>query len=339
MNCRGEAVGQVGNQKVLFDPDKKIKDQRTWTPIQVKNGQPYGIVYLLETFAKDNNIEYEAGVINDTADELIYLMGNTWKDNADGYLADENGKTLGAYVRDILAKNMQISTKISSSSGLSVGITNMLSLLIWSPIDTIQTGIGQGYVQVTPIAVARYVAAVVNGGTVFETHVVDKVVSQDGTVLYDKEPIVYDTLGARDEYLDAIKLGMKSVVSAEEGTAKDYFEGFEYLDQMGGKTGSAEVSEIDLENNSWFVCFAPFDEPEIAVVVYIPHGYAGSWSTYVAKDILQFFFDGKKEVAEQTIPDTNSIVVPGYTPDDTLDATPDDTPDATPDNTAGLPEG
>ena len=168
--------------------------------------------------------------------------------------------------------------------------------------------------QVTPIAVARYVAAVVNGGTVYETHVVDKVVSQDGTVLYDKEPVIYDTLDADQIYLDKIKEGMSNVVSAEEGTAEEYFKDFpdEYLKQIGGKTGSAEVSEIDLENNSWFVCFAPFDEPEIAIVVYIPHGYAGSWSTGVAKDILLYYFEDKEKVAEQTIPAVNELVVPGY---------------------------
>ena len=312
----GEAIGQVGNQQVLYDPDEDIDNQNTWIPYQVKFGEPYGIVYLLESFAEENELKYQDGVIDDTADELIRLMGINWEKNSDGFLADERGKTLGEHTRDILARNMQISTKISYNSGLSENITNMLSQLIWSPIHTIQTGIGQGYVQLTPIAVARYVAALVNGGTVYETHVVDKVIAQDGTVLYNKEPVVYDTLGARQEYLNAIKDGMSEVVSGEDGTAAEHFKNFpdEYLNMIGGKTGTAEVSDIDLENNSWFVSFAPFDDPEIAVVVYVPHGFSGGWSTYVAQDILQFYFDGKQEVAEQTIPDVNALVVPGYEP-------------------------
>jgi signal peptidase I len=218
-------------------------------------------------------MQYDSSVIEKTADELIYLMGTTWEKNEDGYLADDSGETLGEHIREILAKNLQISNKLAKSSGLSDNISTALYELTWSPIDTIQTGIGQGYVQVTPIAVARYVAAIANGGTVYETHLVDKVIAQDGTVVYDKEPVVYNTLDAKPEYINAIKEGMRSVVSEEEGTASEAFSNFpdEYLQQLGGKTGSAEVNkDIDLENNSWFVCFAPFEDPEIALVVYVP---------------------------------------------------------------------
>ena len=79
------------------------------------------------------------------------------------------------------------------------------------------------------------------------------------------------------------------------------------------------MSEIDLENNSWFVCFAPYEEPEIAVVVYVPHGYAGAWSICIAKDILLYYFEDKETVAEQTIPAVNALVVPGYEPPDEPD--------------------
>lgn len=325
----GEAIGQIGNQAILFNPDEDLDHQSTWIPKLVKNGT-YGIVKLLENYAAENNIEYDDTVINKTADELIYLMGTTWKDNDDGFLADENGKTLGESIREILAKDMRITNRLARSSGLSDKISDMLSQLIWGPIDTIQTGIGQGYVQVTPIAVARYVAAVANGGTVYETHLVDKVISQDGTVVYDKEPVVYDTLDAPTEYIEAIKEGMRSVVSEEEGTASEAFTNFpdEYLAQLGGKTGSAEVTkDIDLENNSWFVCFAPFEEPEIAVVVYVPHGYAGSWSICIAQDILMYYFEGKEKVAEQTMPTTNTLVVPGYEPEDSDTSDDPDTPE------------
>jgi penicillin-binding protein 2 len=324
----GEAIGQIGNQAILFNPDEDLDHQSTWIPKLVKNGT-YGIVSLLDNYATENNIEYDDGVIDKTATELIYLMGSIWEENDDGYLANAGGKTLGESIREILAKNMRITNRLAKSSGLSDKISDMLSQLRWGPIDTIQTGIGQGYVQVTPIAVARYIAAIANGGTVYETHLVDKVIAQDGTVVYDKEPVIYDTLDAKSEYIDAIKEGMRSVVSEEEGTASDAFTNFpdEYLEQLGGKTGSAEVTkDIDLENNSWFVCFAPFEKPEIAVVVYVPHGCAGSWSICIAQDILMYYFDGKKKVAEQTIPAANTLVVPGYAPEATT--TPDtDTPE------------
>jgi cell division protein FtsI/penicillin-binding protein 2 len=74
------------------------------------------------------------------------------------------------------------------------------------------------------------------------------------------------------------------------------------------------VSTTDLENNSWFVCFAPYSadnpsvKPEIAVVMYVPHGYQGGLSSYVAQDIIRYYMDQKKVVAEQTIPDPDSLV-------------------------------
>ncbi|MGI5849193.1 MAG: penicillin-binding transpeptidase domain-containing protein [Christensenellales bacterium] len=305
----GEAIGQVGNQSILFDPTKSINQQKTYTAALVKNGQ-FGIVKLINGFAEALDVKYDDELVDETADELIYLAGIKWiADGTDsGILKDENGITMGHHVRKILSDRLQISEKRSRANKWDVEITNMLTQLQWSLYDTITTGIGQGYIQVTPIAVARYVASIANGGLVYETHVVDKVVDQDGTVVFDQQPVVSNTLDAPGNYLAAIKKGMGNVVNAENGTATGYFKDFEYKDQIGGKTGTAEVSKIDLENNSWFVCFAPYDTPKIAVVVYVPHGYSGGLSSYVAQDIVKFYLDREKMVAEQTIPDSGSLV-------------------------------
>jgi penicillin-binding protein 2 len=193
-------------------------------------------------------------------------------------------------------------------------ISSVLTELQWTPTMTVATGIGQGITAVTPIAVARYISAIANGGTVYQANIVDKVVAQDGTVVMDKQPEAFGTLDAPQIYLDKLIEGMSSVVSAEEGTAQKYFKDFEYQDKIAGKTGTAQVSKIDLENNSWFVCMAPYDKldptvkPEIAIVVYVPHGYQGGLSCYVARDIIQYYMDQKENVAEQTIPESDSLV-------------------------------
>lgn len=310
----GEAVGQIYEENILYDPEKSISEQKTWAPYLVKKR----IVELLNGYAEVRQVEYDKDLIDKTADDLLYLAGMKWhrdeKDN--NILKDERNIRMGDHVRHILSINLQISERVSWANGWSNEITSYLEQLRWAQFDTITTGIGQGVIQVTPIAVARYVAALVNGGTVFETHVVDKVVAQDGTVIIDKQPVVYDTLDAPPQYLDAIKRGMAEVVSGEDGTATERFKNFKYKDKIGGKTGTAQVSTIDLENNSWFVCFAPYDKndpnvkPEIAVVVYVPNGYSGGLSSPVAQDIVEFYLDRKKIVAEQTMPDTNAIVEP-----------------------------
>jgi penicillin-binding protein 2 len=118
---------------------------------------------------------------------------------------------------------------------------------------------------------------------------------------------------------------MGSVVNDANGTAAKYFKDFKYKYYIGGKTGTAEITTIDLENNSWFVCFAPYksadaesnrdfkeydlpEKPEIVVVVYVPHGYTGGVSSYIAQDIVEFYLDRAQKVSEQTIPGSNSVV-------------------------------
>ena len=302
----GEAIGQVGNQSVLYDNTKAVNDQRASIAIIVKRS----IIKRLKEIGEIREVSYDDDLLDDTAEELVYLAGMEWTPDPldNNILKDERGVTLGDHVRSILSDNLQISETISRVNLWDRDITSFLYELRWSPFMTVTSGIGQGIVLVTPIAVARYVAALVNGGIVYETHVVDKIIDQDGTVIFDKQPVVYDTLGAPDAYLEAIKQGMADVVSDEDGTATKYFKDFEYQNEVGGKTGTAEVSKIDLENNSWFVCFAPYIEPEIAVVVYTPHGFSGGLSTLVAQDIVAFYLDRKKIVAKQTIPDGDSLV-------------------------------
>ena len=95
---------------------------------------------------------------------------------------------------------------------------------------------------------------------------------------------------------------MHEVVSAEDGgTAADIFTGFEYTSDIAAKTGTAQVSKIDLENSAWFVAFTPFEKAEIAVVVFIPNGYAGSMAGYTARDIIQFYRDRQKQQTNTTV--------------------------------------
>ena len=313
----GESIGFIGNQKILYDPSKPIDKQATYLPSLVKNQKTYGLLQMLKKFAAQRKVNYSEEVYSKTADDLIALAGITWTPdpNERNILKDDKGRTMGDVVRLILNKDMQIRTQTSKAYGWGEQISQYISSnLIWTPYLTITTGIGQGVVQVTPIALARYVAALANGGTVYETHIVKKITDQSGQTVFEQKPVVFSTLDAPKEYLDALKKGMASVVSAEDGTARDYFKNFEYTDKIAGKTGTAQVSDVDLEDNSWFVCLAPYDQndesvkPEIAIVVYIPHGFKGGWATYVVKDIVQFYMDRKKTIAQQNIPAVDSLV-------------------------------
>ena len=68
------------------------------------------------------------------------------------------------------------------------------------------------------------------------------------------------------------------------------------------------MSGIDLENNAWFVAAAPRENPEIAVVIYIPNGYGGSQAIPAAKDIIEYYLDGKTEEGATTLPQGNTLL-------------------------------
>ena len=108
---------------------------------------------------------------------------------------------------------------------------------------------------------ARYVAAVANGGKVYDLRLIDSIISPDGEVLSESTPILASEIEGEGvaEYLAALRKGMHGV-AGDDGTATKFFRDAEYDDvrnNMGAKTGTAEKTTIDLENNAWMVAFAP----------------------------------------------------------------------------------
>ena len=100
---------------------------------------------------------------------------------------------------------------------------------------------------------------------------------------------------------------MKGVVD-ESGTAKKYFRNWPYREQIAAKTGTAQVTSIDLENNAWFVCFAPYENPEIAVACFIPNGYSGSEASKAPRDFIGWWFEQKTlREAELILPVGNTL--------------------------------
>jgi len=288
----GEVAGQIGGAKALFDIDLSLGDQKTALPTIVYNS----IVKYLNNIAEERDVTYSEETIAGTANLLVQL-------------ADKRTTLNGPDVRRILFEQMDVPTEVSSRKGYDNDISNYISELVWKLNDTVIAGIGSGITAVTPIGVARYVAALVNGGTVYEAHVVDRILDPKGNVVEQRQPTVANQLNADQDYLDAIKQGMKDVVSGEDGTATSDFEDWQYKDAIGGKTGTGVVSAgVELEDNAWFVAFAPFDDPEIVVVTYIPNGAAGSNAIPSVKTVIQYYLDKKYGVSNYDVPDPNSVL-------------------------------
>ena len=96
-------------------------------------------------------------------------------------------------------------------------------------------------------------------------------------------------------------------VTEAEGTATKFFSGTDLGKQIAAKTGTAEKTKIDLENNAWMVAFAPFENPEIAICVYIPHGYSGAYCSITIREIVEYYLAHRSLGGDDLIAPSNSL--------------------------------
>ena len=174
----------------------------------------------------------------------------------------------------------------------------------WNPGDTINAAIGQGYNKFTPLQMAKYISMVANGGNKVDASIVKSIQNADGTEVSKDEinKFVSEKLGIskdneseditlNSEYVNAVKEGMRSVTSGEAGTAYARFKNFNI--SVGGKTGSAEAGK-DANGkdivNAWFAAFAPYEDPEIAVVVMVENGGHGNYTAEAVRNVMAEYF-------------------------------------------------
>ena len=188
----------------------------------------------------------------------------------------------------------------------------------WNPGDTLNAAIGQGDNEFSPLQMAKYISMLANGGKKVDVTVVKTIRNADGTeasradinkFINAKLGLEEDTTGdlnIKPENLKAVLEGMRSVTQDEGGTASVRFKNFNI--EVGGKTGSAEAPNNKV--NAWFAGFAPFDDPEIAVVVMVENGGHGNYTAEAVRDIMaEYFGMNVQNVSEDVtaVPYTASI--------------------------------
>lgn len=172
----------------------------------------------------------------------------------------------------------------------------------WYEGNVLSVAIGQESTQVTPIQLANYIATLVNGGTRYSTHLLKTVKSNDfSQVTYNYEPKVLSEIEIQDENLEAVKLGLLELTT--EGSVSSAFKDVPV--SVGAKTGSAQVS-AQTNSNAVFVCFAPYDDPQIAVAIAVEHGGSGSELGKIAAQIVTAYFSVQGE--QGTITQENTLV-------------------------------
>ncbi len=161
-----------------------------------------------------------------------------------------------------------------------------------TPGNMYNASIGQGMSLFTPLQLADYVATLVNGGNRYKVHLVNKIFDADGTLVEDNKPEVLNPTGVSQSTIDSVKSGMESVTT--EGTAAAAFVNFKSFMSTGGKTGSAtfrnDQATMGRTSYSFFVGFAPYDNPEIAVCAVMFDGGYGSSVAPVVRDVYEAYF-------------------------------------------------
>lgn len=171
-------------------------------------------------------------------------------------------------------------------------IINDRGTVIKSPAQEVNSSIGQGMNNFTPMELAGYIATLANGGTRYKLHFVDKITTPDGKVVQEFPSEVVEKIDMKQSTIDAIRDGMRRANNEDGGTAAAAFRGFPI--ETGGKTGTADFrdnqSDIGRAPYATYVSFAPLNDPEIAFVGVIYDGGHGYYTASVARAVYEAYF-------------------------------------------------
>jgi len=173
----------------------------------------------------------------------------------------------------------------------------------WHEGETLSVAIGQGFNIMTPLQIALMTSVVANGGKLYKPQLIESVTTADGQVVEKFTPELVSQLSARDlAHLGTIQEGLLGVVHGKRGTARKVkIKGL----TVAGKTGTAQVVRIaqykglkeqdipyKYRDHAWFTCYAPADNPQIAVTVLVEHGlHGGSAAGPIARVVLKKYFE------------------------------------------------
>ena len=179
----------------------------------------------------------------------------------------------------------------------------------WYPGETLITGIGQGYMQVTPLQLARATATLANYGKVVTPHLVQEIVTPDYAAPPELQP---DTrIPLKKQNIDPVIQAMTNVVHGSRGTARRLATGINY--QIAGKTGTAQVFTVKQEekynenaidfkmrDHALFIAFAPVHDPRIAIAVVAEHGgHGGSIAAPMAGEVIKAYMNSQQDTQNE----------------------------------------
>ena len=277
-----------------------------------------GYAGLSTGFIDRNSTIFDGGVFTEYAEEdfepvcWIYPSSGGGHGSLDIVGAIENSCNVFFYtIGDNIGVNAMAEAAREFGFGASTGIeigddegvvatreyANEVLGIDWYAADNVLAAIGQGYNMFTPVQLANYVSAIANGGTLNRQTLLNSVKSSDYTkTVYKQEKQVLSEFSPEGKsYIAILQEGMKAV--SVGGTAASVF-GHYYVDgeeiKVACKTGTVQ-SDTSETNNGLFVCYAPAEDPEVAVAVVVEKGGSGAEIMSIAKDVLDYYFGDRME--------------------------------------------
>lgn len=267
------------------------------------------------TFTCNGYIEYGGQRFDCTGEHGTIALSQAIKYSCNVYFYEVGKLIKGEGIEDYCKRfglGELTKIEIAETKGQAAGPTSRAAmreadptLREWQGGDDVQAAIGQSDHSFTPLQLANYLAAVVNGGTLHQPTLIKSIKSYDyGEIIKDDEPVILNTIEMADSTYNAVMEGMGEV-TAEGGTAASTFA--DYPIKIGGKTGTVQTNVEALEHGT-FIAFAPYDNPEIVISVVGEAAQHGSSVAPVVRDILNAYFK-TAEAGSNSVQKENAIVL------------------------------
>ena len=160
--------------------------------------------------------------------------------------------------------------------------------------DVVRTAIGY-YHNFAPVQISKYITTIANGGTCYNLTLVHRIMDKSGAVVRESEPSVYNQITEfTANQWKAVQQGMYNVVNTSTNSLNRLYGDLGV--KVAGKTGTAQVSTTH-PNNALFAAYAPYENPEISVIVVIPNGYSSANAAYIGREIMGYYFKGENKEA------------------------------------------
>lgn len=266
-----------------FAPGSVVKPIVALAALEEGVVSEYTPIYCSQTYDY-----YPSNVVNCMYYHGSVDMGSALMQSCNYYFADL-GRQLGIETMYLYFEKVGLGEYTGVEVGESKGTLAGRDSYSWTAGNTVQAAIGQSDNNFTPIQLATYCATIANNGVRYRTHMIDKITTYDRSevVLHNdpNKPEVVEKLDVNKYNLQVVQNAMRNVVASDYGTA--YYSFLDFPIEVAAKTGTAENSGSD---HCVFICYAPFDKPEVAVAVLLEHGAKGAYAMDVAKDLLNAYF-------------------------------------------------